>query len=135
MCWQHRSGGEIIFDVKCTRNLAPWIRKHGGRPTMWRTGHSLIKAKLKETGAPLAGEMSGHMFFNDRWYGFDDGLVLGRAPAGNSQSACRSVSDVLNALPDSISTPELQLKTAEGENFRADRASAKGGANSPMRAK
>jgi phosphomannomutase/phosphoglucomutase len=110
-------GGEIIFDVKCTRNLAPWIRAHGGHPTMWRTGHSLIKAKLKETGAPLAGEMSGHMFFKHRWYGFDDGMyagarlleILGRLP---------DPSAVLNALPDSIATPELQLKTAEGENFR-----------------
>ena len=74
-------GGEIIFDVKCTRRLAPWIREHGGRPTMWRTGHSLVKAKLKETGAPFAGEMSGHLFFNDRWPGFDDGLVRGCATA------------------------------------------------------
>ena len=72
-----RPGGEIIFDVKCTRQLAPWIREHGGKPTMWRTGHSLIKAKLKETNAPFAGEMSGHLFFNDRWPGFDDGLYAG----------------------------------------------------------
>jgi phosphomannomutase/phosphoglucomutase len=113
----HCSGGEIIFDVKCTRNLAPWIRRHGGRPTMWRTGHSLIKAKLKETGAPLAGEMSGHMFFNHRWYGFDDGLYSG-ARLLEILSRHADVSDVLNSLPDSISTPELQLKTVEGENFR-----------------
>ena len=73
----HHPGGEIIFDVKCTRLLAPWIRQHGGRPTMWKTGHSLIKAKLKETNAPFAGEMSGHLFFNDRWPGFDDGLYAG----------------------------------------------------------
>ena len=70
-------GAEIIFDVKCTRKLAPWIREHGGKPLMWKTGHSLIKAKMKETGAPLAGEMSGHMFFKERWYGFDDGLYAG----------------------------------------------------------
>ena len=70
-------GAQIIYDVKCTRNLAPWIREHGGKPLMWKTGHSLIKAKLKETGAPLAGEMSGHMFFKERWYGFDDGLYAG----------------------------------------------------------
>ena len=67
-------GGQIIFDVKCTRNLAPWIERHGGKPIMWKTGHSFIKAKLKETGALLAGEMSGHIFFKERWYGFDDGL-------------------------------------------------------------
>ncbi|MEJ1741411.1 phosphomannomutase/phosphoglucomutase, partial [Escherichia coli] len=70
-------GGEILYDVKCTRNLAPWIRAHGGRPTMWKTGHALLKAKLQETGAALAGEMSGHMFFKERWYGFDDGLYAG----------------------------------------------------------
>ena len=70
-------GGQIIYDVKCTRLLAPWIRQHGGEPLMWNTGHALVKAKLKETGAPLAGEMSGHTFFKERWYGFDDGLYTG----------------------------------------------------------
>nr|HPR07851.1 phosphomannomutase/phosphoglucomutase [Denitromonas sp.] len=70
-------GGQIIYDVKCTRNLAGWIRQHGGEPLMWNTGHALVKAKLKETGAPLAGEMSGHIFFKERWYGFDDGLYAG----------------------------------------------------------
>ena len=110
-------GGQIVFDVKCTRNLAPWIRKHGGQPVMWNTGHALIKAKLKESGAPLAGEMSGHMFFKERWFGFDDGLyagarlleILSRAPDGNA---------VLKALPDSVSTPELNLEMAEGEPFK-----------------
>ena len=111
-----RPGGEIIFDVKCTRHLAPWIRRHGGRPTMWRTGHSLIKAKLRETGAVFAGEMSGHLFFNDRWYGFDDGLYAG-ARLLEIVSREADPSAVLNALPDAISTPELHLKTAESENF------------------
>ncbi|MBC8118350.1 MAG: phosphomannomutase/phosphoglucomutase [Burkholderiaceae bacterium] len=109
-------GGEVIFDVKCTRLLAPWIRQHGGRPTMWRTGHSLIKAKLKETGAPFAGEMSGHLFFNDRWPGFDDGLYAG-ARLLELLSRHADPSAVLNALPAAINTPELQLKTADGENF------------------
>jgi phosphomannomutase/phosphoglucomutase len=109
-------GGEIIFDVKCTRHLAPWIRQHGGRPTMWRTGHSLIKAKLRETGAPFAGEMSGHLFFNDRWYGFDDGVYAG-ARLLEIVSRASDPSAVLNGLPDAISTPELHLKTAESENF------------------
>jgi len=109
-------GGEIIFDVKCTRRLAPWIREHGGRPTMWRTGHSLIKAKLKESGAPFAGEMSGHLFFNDRWPGFDDGLYAG-ARLLEIVSRSRDPSAVLNALPAAVSTPELHLHTAEGENF------------------
>jgi phosphomannomutase/phosphoglucomutase len=109
-------GGEIIFDVKCTRWLAPWIREHGGRPTMWRTGHSLIKAKLKETGAPFAGEMSGHLFFNDRWPGFDDGLYAG-ARLLEILSRSADPSAVLNALPSAVATPELHLHTAEGENF------------------
>jgi len=111
-----RPGGEIIFDVKCTRNLAPWIRRHGGRPTMWRTGHSLIKAKLRETGAPFAGEMSGHLFFNDRWYGFDDGLYAG-ARLLEIVGRESDPSALLNALPDALCTPELHLKTAESENF------------------
>jgi phosphomannomutase / phosphoglucomutase len=106
---------EIIYDVKCTRNLAPWIRKHGGRPLMWKTGHSLVKAKLRETGAPLAGEMSGHIFFKDRWYGFDDGLYTG-ARLLEILSREADPSALLNALPDSLCTPELQLKCAEGEN-------------------
>lgn len=112
----HHPGSEIIFDVKCTRLLAPWIREHGGRPTMWRTGHSLIKAKLKETGAPFAGEMSGHLFFNDRWPGFDDGLYAG-ARLLELLSRHADPSAVLNGLPNAINTPELQLKTADGENF------------------
>ena len=111
-----RPGAEIIFDVKCSRHLAAQIRAAGGRPTMWRTGHSLIKAKLKETGAPLAGEMSGHMFFNDRWYGFDDALYAG-ARLLELLSRERDPSAALDALPDAVSTPELHVKTAEGENF------------------
>ena len=113
----HRPGGQIIYDVKCTRNLAPWVRKHGGLPLMWRTGHSLIKAKLKETGAPLAGEMSGHVFFNDRWYGFDDGLYTG-ARLLEILSRSANPSAVLEALPDAIATPELHIHTAEGDNFK-----------------
>ncbi len=108
------AGAQIIYDVKCTRLLAPWIERHGGRPLIWKTGHSLIKAKLQETGAPLAGEMSGHTFFKERWYGFDDALyagarlleILARAPDGNA---------VLKALPNAPSTPELNWKLAEGE--------------------
>jgi phosphomannomutase/phosphoglucomutase len=113
----HRPGGQIIYDVKCTRNLATWVRKHGGTPLMWKTGHSLIKAKLKETGAPLAGEMSGHVFFNDRWYGFDDGLYTG-ARLLEILSRSANPSAVLEALPDASATPELHIHTAEGENFK-----------------
>ncbi|MFA7665322.1 MAG: phosphomannomutase/phosphoglucomutase [Burkholderiaceae bacterium] len=109
-------GAEIIYDVKCSRRVAEHVRAHGGRPTMWRTGHSLVKARLKESGAPLAGEMSGHVFFKDRWYGFDDGLYTG-ARLLEILSRHADPGAVLDALPDSPATPELLLKTAEGENF------------------
>ena len=105
---------EIIYDVKCTRLLAPWIEKHGGRATIWRTGHSLIKAKMKESGAPLAGEMSGHIFFKERWYGFDDALYCG-ARLLEILSRDASPSEVLERLPDAPSTPELNWKLTEGE--------------------
>jgi phosphomannomutase/phosphoglucomutase len=109
-------GGKIIFDVKCTRKLAPWIESHGGKPIMWKTGHSFIKAKLKETGALLAGEMSGHIFFKERWYGFDDGLYAG-ARLLELLSRQEDCSATLNSIPDSINTPELQIKLKEGENY------------------
>ena len=109
-------GGEIIYDVKCTRNLAGWIREHGGKPTMWNTGHALVKAKLKETGAPLAGEMSGHVFFKERWYGFDDGLYTA-ARLLEILSRHDDPGAVLKALPDAVSTPELNIKMDEGEPF------------------
>ncbi len=108
-------GGKIIFDVKCTRNLAPWISQHGGTPVMWKTGHSFIKAKLIETQALLAGEMSGHLFFKERWYGFDDGLYAG-ARLLELLSHETDIDATLHNLPDSMNTPELQVRTAEGEN-------------------
>src|SRR6185503_7943552 len=107
-------GAEIIYDVKCTRLLAPWIERHGGRPLIWQTGHSLIKAKLKASGAPLAGEMSGHIFFKERWYGFDDGIYCG-ARLLEILSREKDPSRVLEELPDAPSTPELNWKLAEGE--------------------
>jgi phosphomannomutase/phosphoglucomutase len=109
-------GAEVIFDVKSTRHLFQWIRNHGGRPVLWKTGHSFIKQKLKETGAPLAGEMSGHIFFKDRWYGFDDALYAG-ARLLEILSRERDPGAVLEGLPDAVSTPELHLKLAEGENY------------------
>ncbi len=109
-------GAEIIFDVKSTRNLAPWIRERGGKPTMWKTGHSFMKKKLQETGAPLAGEMSGHMFFKERWYVFDDAMYAG-ARLLEILSREPDVGAVLEQLPDAVSTPELHVKTAEGENY------------------
>ena len=109
-------GGTVIYDVKCTRLLAPWIKQHGGVPLMWNTGHALVKAKLKETGAPLAGEMSGHTFFKERWYGFDDGLYTG-ARLLEILSKAADANPVLKNLPNSPSTPELNIKMAEGEPF------------------
>lgn len=109
-------GAEILYDVKCTRHLAPYIEQHGGRPLMYKTGHSLVKAKLRETGAPLGGEMSGHIFFKDRWYGFDDGLYSG-ARMLELLTKTDDPSALLNALPMAISTPELHLHLNEGENF------------------
>jgi phosphomannomutase/phosphoglucomutase len=109
-------GAEILYDVKCTRHLGPWIEQHGGRPLMWKTGHSLVKAKLKETGAPLGGEMSGHIFWKDRWFGFDDGLYTG-ARLLEILTRESDPSAVLNALPKASSTPELHLHLQEGENF------------------
>ena len=112
---QRRPGASIIFDVKCTQRLAPAIRDAGGVPLMWKTGHSLIKAKLKETGAPLAGEMSGHIFFAERWYGFDDATYTA-ARLLEILSRSSDPSAVLNALPTSFNTPELNVPCAEGEH-------------------
>jgi phosphomannomutase len=111
---QRAPGGTVIFDVKCSQRLAPTIEAAGGVPMMYKTGHSLIKAKMKEIDAPLGGEMSGHIFFKERWYGFDDGTYAGcRLLEILSQSPDGSA--VLNALPSSFSTPELNVKCAEGE--------------------
>jgi phosphomannomutase/phosphoglucomutase len=107
-------GATIIYDVKSTRNLKPWIVEHGGVPMLWKTGHSLIKARMKEVGAALAGEMSGHTFFGERWYGFDDGLYAG-ARLLEILSRYPDPAAVLDALPDAVSTPELNIGCAEGE--------------------
>jgi phosphomannomutase / phosphoglucomutase len=107
-----RPGATIIYDVKSTRNLKPWIEQHGGKPLLWKTGHSLIKAKMKETGAELAGEMSGHTFFKERWYGFDDGLYAG-ARLLEILSRDADASAALHAIPDSLSTPELNIACAD----------------------
>jgi phosphomannomutase/phosphoglucomutase len=107
-------GATIIFDVKCSRHVARSVAEAGGKPLMWLTGHSMIKAKLAETGAPLAGEMSGHIFFKERWFGFDDGLYAG-ARLLEILSAHADPSAVLEALPQDLSTPELKLEMKEGE--------------------
>ena len=107
-------GASIIFDVKSTRYLFNWIKDRGGVPIIWKTGHSLIKSKMKESKAILAGEMSGHIFFNDRWYGFDDGIYAG-ARLIEILSHFNNPSEVLEALPKGVSTPELNIKLNEGE--------------------
>jgi phosphomannomutase/phosphoglucomutase len=107
-----RPGATVIYDVKSTRNLKPWIEQHGGKPLLWKTGHSLIKAKMKETGAELAGEMSGHTFFRERWYGFDDGMYAG-ARLLEILSHDADASAALHAIPDSLSTPELNIACAD----------------------
>ncbi|MFZ0872017.1 MAG: phosphomannomutase/phosphoglucomutase, partial [Rhodanobacter sp.] len=113
-------GATIIYDVKCTGHLKAQILDAGGSPLMWRTGHSLIKAKMRETGAELAGEMSGHFFFKERWYGFDDGIYaaarLLEILAGDLQG--RTPEEIFATLPKNISTPELKIELAEGEHYR-----------------
>jgi len=109
-------GAEIIFDVKSTRNLFAWIRARGGRPLLWKTGHSLVKAKMRETGALLAGEMSGHVFFKERWYGFDDGLYAG-ARLLEYLSRQDDIDATLHGLPDSVNTPELHIQMEEGAHY------------------
>ncbi len=114
-----KPGSRIIYDVKCTRALVPWIRERGGIPVISATGHSLVKARLRETGAPFAGEMSGHLFFNDgRWFGFDDGLYAA-ARILEILSRSEDPSGVLDALPSAVNTPELHIEfEKEGENRR-----------------
>jgi phosphomannomutase/phosphoglucomutase len=113
-------GATIIYDVKCTGHLQPVILQHGGSPLMWRTGHSLIKSKMRETDAAMAGEMSGHFFFGERWYGFDDGIyaaarlmeILAADPDG------RTPQQIFDTLPKGVSTPELKIPMREGEHYR-----------------
>jgi len=113
-----KPGSEIVFDVKCSRHLPDQITKYGGRPVMWKTGHSFMKAKLKETGAKLAGEMSGHIFFNDRWFGFDDALYSASRLIEILSQDTRTSAEVFTDFPDSINTPELNVSLEEGENVK-----------------
>jgi len=110
-------GAEIIYDIKCTVHLAEMIKAAGGKPTMWKTGHSFIKAKLKETGALLAGEMSGHIFFKERWYGFDDAMYTAARLLEILSKDARPVAEIFAELPNSVNTPEIKLNMAEGEHY------------------
>ncbi len=115
---KRQPGGKVIYDVKCSRNLPVEISAAGGEPVMWRTGHSFIKAKLRESGAVLAGEMSGHIFFKERWFGFDDGLYTGARLIELLSKQDKTPQQVFDALPDSINTPELHIPMEEGEHYR-----------------
>jgi phosphomannomutase / phosphoglucomutase len=109
-------GQEIIFDVKCSNHLKHFIEAHGGKPTLWKTGHSLIKTKMKESGAPLAGEMSGHIFFKERWYGFDDALYAAARLLEILLKEKSTPTAVFAQLPSGIATPELRLAMPEQEH-------------------
>ena len=124
---ERNPGAVIVYDVKCTGRLPGQILRHGGSPLMWKTGHSLIKAKMRETEAELAGEMSGHFFFKERWYGFDDGIyAAARLLEILASTAAHRRRETLNALPDGVSTPEIKVDAPDGdphsfvERFRND---------------
>jgi phosphomannomutase/phosphoglucomutase len=110
-------GADVLYDVKCSRRLAGVISEAGGRPIMWKTGHSLMKAKMKETGALLAGEMSGHIFFGERWYGFDDGLYSAARLLEILGIEDRHSDEVFADFPEDISTPELNVEVSESDKF------------------
>ncbi len=110
-------GADIIFDVKCTRRLTPLIQKHGGRPVMWKTGHSLIKKEMKKSGALLAGEMSGHIFFKERWFGFDDGIYSAARLLEILSQESQSAEDLFETFPNDISTPEINIKVTDTTKF------------------
>ncbi|MCE7032226.1 phosphomannomutase/phosphoglucomutase [Lysobacter sp. GX 14042] len=112
---ERNPGAQIIFDVKCTGRLPGYVLRHGGSPLMWKTGHSLIKSKMRETGAELAGEMSGHFFFQERWYGFDDGIYAAARLLEILAARAESAGEVLEALPEGVSTPEIKVP-APGED-------------------
>jgi len=115
---KRKPGALIIFDIKSTSNLETFIKKLGGQPLMWKTGHSFIKAKMKETGAELAGEMSGHIFFKERWFGFDDGLYSAARMLEIVSQQNETSSALFKTLPDSVNTPELQIDFEEGEHYK-----------------
>ncbi|MBL4712717.1 MAG: phosphomannomutase/phosphoglucomutase [Gammaproteobacteria bacterium] len=114
---KRKPGAMIIYDIKSTSNLDGYIKNLGGKSLMWKSGHSFIKAKMKETDAELAGEMSGHIFFKERWFGFDDGLYSAARMLEIISQHDTTSSTIFNALPDSINTPELQIHFAEGEHY------------------
>ena len=114
---QRVPGAEILFDVKCSQGLAEDIIAHGGKPSMWKTGHSLLKSRLKETGAPLAGEMSGHMFFAEGYFGFDDALFAAGRLLRFVAASGLSFDDLVRSIPQYFATPEIRLDCTEDRKF------------------
>jgi len=111
-------GSKIIFDVKCSQGLPEYIESHGGVPVMWKTGHSLIKEKMKEEGAPIAGEMSGHMFFADDYFGYDDAIYASVRLAGIVSSSGGKLSELMEDIPEYVSTPEVRISCPDEEKFQ-----------------
>ena len=120
-------GTEVIFDVKCSRALGDLIQEAGGRACMWRTGHSHIKARMRESGALLAGEFSGHICFADRWYGFDDAIYAAARFLELLSAADQSAETLFQALPLGLSTPEIKVETTEDRKFKIMEALANKG--------
>ena len=114
---ERNPNAEIIFDVKCTRRLTPLIKEYGGRPLMWKTGHSLIKKKMKATGALLAGEMSGHIFFKERWFGFDDGIYSAARLLEILSKQQQTAEELFETFPNDISTPEINIDVTDESKF------------------
>lgn len=114
---KHKPGSKIIYDVKCTSHLEKMVRDLGGEPIMWKTGHSLIKKKLVETQAAIAGEMSGHIFFKDGWYGFDDAIYAGARLLQILSQTQMNSAKLFSAIPNSVNTPELKIPVADDEKF------------------
>ena len=114
-------GATIIADVKASQTLFDRIAEMGGKPLMWKTGHSLIKSKMKETGAPLAGEMSGHIFFKHHWYGFDDALYAAVRLIRAVSASGKSLTELKDEMPVSVATPELRFQVDESPQVRGDR--------------
>ncbi|MCF6765102.1 phosphomannomutase/phosphoglucomutase [Thiotrichales bacterium 19S3-7] len=110
-------GAKILYDVKCTKNLAAFVKAHGGKPVMYKTGHALIKRQMKLLDAALAGEMSGHIFFNDRWFGFDDALYVAARLLETLSNEEQSIDQLFDAIPETVNTPEIMLKVSESKKF------------------
>lgn len=110
-------GADVVFDVKCSRNLNDLITLHGGRPVLWKTGHAFMKEKMAETGALLGGEFSGHMFFGERWYGFDDGMYAAGRLAEIISTLGESLDDIVAAFPETVNTPEILIPVPEQDKF------------------